>query len=115
LATQSKAAAEGVEGVGVTEGGVDGVVVALADGVGVAEAQATTIFLEHTLGGSTTMIGAVSGLDIAVVLAAGLGVGVFAIFAGFRTKYTIATVAMIVVNTASMIRIVFFIVLLQSR
>ena len=73
------------------------------------------MLLEHTLAVSTTMIGAVTGLAIAAAVAVGLGVGREVTFAGFLTKYTTATVASIAANIPSDIKIVFFIVLLQSK
>jgi hypothetical protein len=86
LATQSSAAAGGVEGEAVG----DGDTVAEVDGLGETEVEgegethATTIFLEHTLAGSTSNTGAVTGL--ATATAVGFGVGRVVTLAGFRTK-----------------------------
>jgi hypothetical protein len=87
LATQSNAAAGGIDGDGVGVGEPDGVGVGEVDGVGVGELHATTIFFEHTDGCSIARIGAIIGEAIGDgTVATGFGVGSVATGAGLRTK-----------------------------
>lgn len=117
LYTHSSAADGGIEAEAEGEGDTeeDGEGDTDDDGLGDTEddgdgdTQATTTFFEHTLAGSTTNIGAVTGEAIAT--AVGLGEGaVVTTGVGLRTKYTILTVAMIAKNMPSEMSRVFFVV-----
>ena len=95
------------EGDGETDDEGDGLGDTEDEGDG--DTQATTTFFEHTLAGSTTNIGAVTGEAMATVVGLGEGV-VVTTGVGLRTKYTILTVAMIAKNMPSEMSSVFFVV-----